>query len=333
MSDSPRIALALSGGGAKGAFEAGVVAALRDEGIEPNVLAGTSAGAINAAAVAVGMDPDDLVDMWSRLQSRDVYRARFDLHRSVRLRTALDPRRWLATLRSRTTITDQLLDSVSWAWLLETSPLREVLVDVLGGPELDVPDDRALSVPAVDLTTGRLVRFTNSAPVPARDNDDTIVGPLTVDHLLASAAIPLIFQPHRVDGTLYWDGGLVANTPLRAALQHEPDVCVVVATGAVSHDADEPPSLGAAVALAIDHVLRFALLEDLDHARTVNELVGAAPDATKHKHVDFVLVAPEPGPRRGIGDLLDFEPDRARDLIEQGREQTHRALEEYRARR
>lgn len=324
------MALVLSGGGAKGAFEAGVIAALEDEGITPDVLAGTSAGALNAAAVAVGLGAEAIAELWTSLESRDVYQPRLDVHRFLRYRDALDPRRWLATLRSGTTLTDQMLNSVNWSWLLSTGPLRERAVEILGGEQLQLEGERVLTVPAVDLTTGRLVRFTNRAPSEDRNNDKTIVGPLTVDHLLASAAIPLLFEPPRIEGQLYWDGGLVANTPLRAALQHEPDVCFVVATGAVQQEADEPPSLGAALTLVIEHVLRYALMEDLDHARTVNSLVQAAPEETKHRFVEFVLIAPEPSQDEGIGDLLDFEPERARRQIRTGRELAARAIADWR---
>ncbi len=326
--DGRRVGIALSGGGAHGAFEAGVVAELEAAGVAFDVLAGTSAGALNAAAMAVGLSGDELVDLWTSMQSRDVYRLRTDLHRLVDARRALDPRRWARTLRSRATLTDQALDAIGWSWLLDTTPLRDLLATALGGEQLPIEDGKVLTVPSVDLTTGRLVRFTNARPSPQRQRDDTIVGPLTVDHLLSSAAIPLLFRPHRVDGELHWDGGLVANTPLRAALQHEPDVCVVVASGAVRHDAAEPRSLGRAAALVVDHVLRYALIEDLDHARTVNELVRHAPDATKHKWVDFVPVVRDEPTDGGLGELLDFEPERARRQVERGRERAREALEE-----
>lgn len=325
-----RSALVLSGGGADGAFEAGVIAALADQGIHPTVLAGTSAGALNAAAVAVGLDADAIIELWSSLESRDVYRPRLDLHRFLRPLHLLDPRK-LARVAGDPTLTDHVLDGIGWTWLLDPSPLRDRIVDAFGGEVLPLRDDVTLTVPAVDLTTGRLVRFTNRRPRPGRDGERTIVTELTVDHLLASAAIPLLFRPPRVDGELYWDGGLVANTPLRAALQHEPDTAFVVATGAVEQQSHEPDRLGRTLGLAVDHLLRYALLEDLDHARTVNQLVRHAPEATKHKLVDFVVVAPERRAGGGLGHLLDFEPSRARDLIEHGRTVTEGVLERWQA--
>ena len=80
----------------------------------------------------------------------------------------------------------------------------------------------------------------------------------------------------------------------------------------------------------VDHVLRYALLDDIDHARTVNRLVAAAPEATKHKHVELIVIAPEASTDDGIGDLLDFEPERAAHRIAEGREQARVALDRWR---
>nr|WP_274387572.1 patatin-like phospholipase family protein [Salsipaludibacter albus] len=316
----------MSGGGARGAFDAGVVAAVHEAGLRPQVLAGTSAGALTAAAAAMDWSPDRIRSLWTDQQTRDVYRPRMDVHRLLRPgRLLADPR----TLAGRVlglgeqTTTEWLLDLVGWTWLFQLGPLRARLVDTIGGEVLPLRDDVTLVVSAVDVATGELVRFANRPP-PDRPMDGLRVVEMTVDHLLASAAIPGLFRPTEIDGREYWDGGLASNTPLAAALQHDPDVAVVVASSVPSGRPRPPQSLGDVLALAVEHTFRSSILTDLDHARTVNDLVASGVD-TKHRRVDLVPVTPEE-PIRGIGEILDFEPAQARRLVDAGQEAVRVAL-------
>lgn len=322
-------ALVLSGGGAKGAFEAGVIAAIEDADLRPTVLSGTSAGAINAAAVACGIPVDRLVQLWTSLESGDVYRVRRDVHRLVRPvhllgnPAALLGRGWHST-------SEHVLDSIGWTWLFHTGPLRDRLVAVLGGEVLPVRDDVVLVVACVNAASGELVRFTNRAPAADRDDGTYREVTLTVDHLLASAAIPGIFSPVEIDGATWWDGGLVANTPLSAAMGYDPETAIVVATGAVDRSGDVPRSLGEAVSRIIDHVMRHGMVKDIDHAQTVNALVRASPEATRHQEVRLVPVVPGEGDRSGLGELLDFDPRRARQLVADGRDEGAAAIRRWR---
>jgi NTE family protein len=319
----------LSGGGAKGAFEAGVVAALDDAGVRPEVVSGTSAGAINAAAVACGVPVERLVELWGSLESGDVYRVRRDVHRLVRPAHLLgNPRALLG--RGQLSASEHLLGSIGWTWLFHTAPLRRRLVSVLGGEVLPLRDDRVLTVACVNAATGELVRFTNRAPTGERADPSYREVTLTVDHLLASAAIPGVFAPVEVEGSTWWDGGLVANTPLTAAMGYDPETAIVVASGAVESTGRAPRSLGEAASQIIDHVMRFSMVKDMDHAQTVNELVAAAPNATPHRRVRLVPVVPDDGDRTGLGELLDFDPARARQLVRNGRAAGAEAIRRWR---
>lgn len=176
-------ALVLSGGGAKGAFEAGVIAALEDADVDPTVVCGTSAGAIDAAAVACGIPVARLLDLWGSLDSGDVYRVRRDVHRLVRpLHLAGNPRALLGLGQHSTS--EHLLDSIGWTWLFHLRPLRRRLVEVLRGEELPIRDGVALTVSCVDAATGALVRFTNRAPAGSRVEDDYLETTMTVDHVM-----------------------------------------------------------------------------------------------------------------------------------------------------
>lgn len=320
----------LSGGGAKGAFEAGVLAAIEEDGVRPEVVSGTSAGALNAAAVACGIDAATLIELWTGLESGDVYRLRRDVHRLVRpLHLIGNPSRLLG--RGWYSTSEHLLDSIGWTWLFHLAPLRRRLVELLGGEELPIVDGTALTVSCLDAASGELVRFTNASPTGKRDDGTYREVTMTVDHVLASAAIPGIFAPVEVEGRAWWDGGLVANTPLSAAMGYGPATAIVVATGAVERTGRAPRSLGEAASQIVDHLMRHGLVKDMDHAQTVNELVRAAPEATRHGHVDLVPVVPGDRDRSGLGELLDFDPRRARQLVDHGRRVGGQALRGWRA--
>lgn len=322
----PSLALVLSGGGARGAFEAGAIAALDDAGLRPGIIAGTSAGAITGAGVACGLTGEEIIEVWCSMETRDVMRLRRDVHTLIQPSVlARDPGLLLGA--GRGSRDDSLLDVFGWSWVLHLEPLRERLVDVLDGEVLPLDDDVVLTLAATELATGDPVRFANRPlPEEQREEGTTIVTELTVDHVLASSAIPGLFQPIEIDGTAYWDGVIGSNTPVTGALEHEPDRVLVVGATAEEGPPRPPETLGDVIALAIAHVMRDALRTDVDNARTVNELVEAGSGSTHHRVVDLEQVLPET-PINAIGDVLSFEPEIARDLAEEGRRITTAVLD------
>lgn len=320
-----KIAVVFSGGGARAAFEAGVIEAFEEAGIEADIVAGTSAGAINATAVATGMPAAQLTQLWLGLRSKDVYRVRLDLPRALRPFRALTG--FAGNLFDPASLVIKMLEAVGWTWLLDTAPLRRLLEDQLGGSQIEVVDGKVLSVVAIEAITGKLVRFTNAPPAD-RDDDRYRQVDLTVDHVLASAAIPVLFRPVTIDGGVFWDGGLGANTPLGAALGHKPDVCFVVATGAVDRTSAPPKSLSQSMSLLVDDLLRTSLVKDLQQAERINQLVKALDGHSRYKQVEFHLIAPPPG-GTGVHDFLDFEESATSLLIAQGREAGKAAIHDY----
>lgn len=323
----PELGLVLSGGGARGAFEAGVAETIDELDLRPGVISGTSAGSITGAGIACGWAPERITKLWTSIQTRDVMRPRFDLQNLVKLGPLLKPPHRILGFGKGST-SETLLDVLGWTWFFHLEPLRELLVEELGGEELPVEDDVTLTLSAIEVATGRLVRFSNK-PLPDgdRDGDDNIVVDLTVDHVLASAAIPGLFRPVDIDGTDYWDGGLTSNTPLESALAHEIDRAVVVGASTVDPEPVPPQTLGDVLALALDHLLRGSMVQDVDHARTVTELVEQAPDATRHRPAELCLVLPD-SPITGLADLLDFEPDVAEALVADGRRIARQRLQD-----
>jgi NTE family protein len=215
-----RIAMILSGGGARGAYEVGVLSYIFDDlarargGPPPiDILSGTSVGAINACYLAAHLtDPAlgmrRLVELWTELQLTRVLG--FGLRQVVSL-----PRLLLGGTSEGTGLFDvrPMADLVQReiSWRAVTRCLRRRLL-------------RALSVSCTEVSTGRTVVFMQTAPdtiIPSTAPPRTLfradrIGP---PHALASAAIPILFPPVRIDRELYLDGGLRQNTPIAPALR------------------------------------------------------------------------------------------------------------------
>lgn len=307
-----RLGLVLAGGGANGAFEAGVVGAVEEAGLRPTILSGTSAGALNVAGIAHGLDAAALAEAWRGIRADDVYRLRRDVWRALRPGGWLTGRGW-----------GRALEGIGWTWLLDTSPLRATLGQVLGADRLDVADDLVVNVSAVDKPTGDLVRFTNRLPPEHRRSSSYREVELGVDHLMASSAIPLAFRPAEHAGTQWWDGGLVANTPLAPAMAHEPDAVIVVTTATRERPAPRPDSLADAVGLLIDNVLGHSLAADLKQARLVNELCRLDPSRGDRREVDLLVIEPT---GLDLGGSLDFSEDLAERRVALGHELGAREL-------
>jgi NTE family protein len=215
-----RTAMILSGGGARGAYEVGVLWYIFDDltrtrGAPPriDILSGTSVGAINACFLAAHLtDPvlgvRRLVDLWTELQLTRVLG--FGMRQVVNL-----PRLLLGGSANGTGLFDvrPMADLVQReiSWRAVTRCLRRRLL-------------RTLSVSCTEVSTGRTVVFMQTAPnavIPATAPPRTLfradrIGP---PHALASAAIPILFPPVRIDRELYLDGGLRQNTPIAPALR------------------------------------------------------------------------------------------------------------------
>jgi NTE family protein len=207
------IALVLQGGGALGAYQAGVYAEMFRTRFQPNWIAGVSIGSVNAALVA-GNPPERrverLTEFWDLVSSGvtapappvDAYRKLFN--------------RGSAAVAAWTGVPGFYQPRVPPPWLqkpgtpaalsfYDADKLRETLLRLVDFDRIN-DDGVRLSVGAVNVRTGNSQWF---------DNRSTRIG---VEHILASGALPPAFAPVMVGDEAYWDGGIVSNTPLQYVL-------------------------------------------------------------------------------------------------------------------
>lgn len=217
------IALLLQGGGALGAYQAGVYQALAEADLHPDWVAGISIGAINSAIIA-GNPPDERVAklraFWEGITANplfdwtaaaDRFAPKGDIARSFFNQmsaawalvggapgffTLRQPAPWLQPAGS--------LEATSF---YETKLLKATLEQLVDFDRINSGEMR-FSVGAVNVRTGNLVRF---------DNATRTIRP---EHVMASGSLPPGFPAVEIEGEHYWDGGLISNTPLQWVFEH-----------------------------------------------------------------------------------------------------------------
>jgi NTE family protein len=210
-----QIVLVLQGGGALGAYQAGVFEALHEAEVEPDWVIGTSIGAINAAIIA-GNTHDNrlskLKEFWSRVEQKngDLFSFWSSLtNMGANLSTVSQgiPAFFAPHLPAWLGLHSPL--GVEAAAYYTTSPLAATLADLVDVAEINQCNVR-LTVGAVNVRNGEMRYF------------DSREEPLGIDHVLASGALPPAFPAVRIDGDPYWDGGIYSNTPIEAVLDDHP---------------------------------------------------------------------------------------------------------------
>ncbi len=210
------VGLVLQGGGALGAYQAGVYEGLHEAGLEPDWLAGVSIGSVNAALIA-GNPPERrleaLHDFWHSITLRPVWGFLPDGDWPRKMHNL-----WSSFLTMSQGQPGLFTPNIPSPWLrprgskgatafYDAEPLRETLLRLIDFDRINSGGMR-FAVGAVDVATGNFAYF---------DNADTTIGP---DHIMASGALPPALPMTEIGTNYYWDGGIVSNTPLQHLLDH-----------------------------------------------------------------------------------------------------------------
>ncbi len=312
-------ALVLSGGGARAAYQVGVLQTIatirREQGQAhgPNpfpILIGTSAGAINATALACGADDFDqavahMAHTWQHIHAEQVY------HVSG-LRMLRAGARWLGLL------------SLGWLltrwWrikprsLLDNAPLEDLLAHMVALDRLPhmLQDGhlKALAVSASSYTTGQHVTFFQSAKEVQeweRSQRFGVRAPISHTHLMASAAIPFIFPAkaltlHR-HPEYFGDGSMRQSAPLSPAIRLGAERILVIGAGRMAepHEPERPqsgqyPSLAQIAGHAMSSIFLDALAVDIERLQRINQTIALVPPqaraASSLRPVEVLVIAP-----------------------------------------
>jgi NTE family protein len=373
-------ALVLSGGGGRGAFHAGVYKYLMESGKQgvdtphttawdPQVVVGTSIGAVNGAAIAQGMSADELVSVWESLEEKDIQglppgmrglarwfaRKAFGAIMKANLpqvqpqdATSPIPKEFWPPLPMTSNWWGERLVG-RWINLLDTGPLRKTLhTRFKFDPEKLSTSEKALLIAATNVQTGERMIFSNRV-IQRRDKDEVrqdVTTGITADRILASCSIPLVY-PWTFDpetNAFYWDGALVANTPIGVALDVMRDVPMDVPAEIVvvlmtpwwgSNDPTPrtartlPNSFGDAITWTLDWMLLSSFRERLKLIQTFNELAVRERDEGKgpykYREVKVIIAAPDdflPAER-----IIDYDGVVSAMLIREGYNAARQAFE------
>jgi NTE family protein len=318
MYETPITGLVLSGGGARAAYQVGVLRAIaqlrRGTAASPRrspfgVICGTSAGAINAAALACNADQfdaavDAIAKVWQDFRAEQVYRAdSLGVIRSGAQWLTMLSLGWLAA-RWRKARPRSLLDNAPLGELLEHLVPLQRLPRMLRGRHV-----QALAVTASNYSSGEHVTFYQSAaPLPAwvRSQRVAATAELSTAHLLASSAIPFVFPAAElpIDGQLEWfgDGSMRQTAPLSPAIHLGAQRLLVIGAGRMHEPSGRRvantgyPSLAQIAGHSLSGIFLDALTADVERLQRINRTLALLSDearlATPLRHVEALVIAP-----------------------------------------
>jgi NTE family protein len=247
-----------------------------------DVLVGSSAGAINTAMLAAHAQDfpeavERLVRIWSEIEAQQVFRTDLRSLGGIGMK-------WIRDLSF-----GGALRRVAPKYLLDTAPLRELLLEHIAFEEIDRNIDeghlRAFALPATDLYTADGVVFLDAptdVPLWRRGRWSIERARIRVDHVMASSAIPIFFPSVEIEGRHFGDGSVRNTAPLSPAINLGADRILAIGvrrgsaeTGQVRHS--RPPSIAQVAGALLDSVMLDAIGIDVEHSERVNQSVISTP--------------------------------------------------------
>jgi NTE family protein len=314
----PRTGLVLTGGGARGAYQVGALRALAEitgTAVIPfQVIAGMSAGAVNGAALAVGADDfqgatGKLVRLWSALSPEQVYRT--EARRLARIGA-----RWFHDVTSSGLFGESTINH-----LLDTTPLRRVLAENLALERLRSHFAsgllRGVSVSATNYLTGTGVSFFDGdAKVEpwARSDRVSVRETITVDHVMASAAIPVFFPAVRIGDAFFGDGCIRMVAPSSAAIHLGAERIVAISvryrrspeqTVERERTTYRTLPLSEIIGTLMNSLFLDWLDADIERLERINHTVGLIPPETRARQSLRIIPLLVLRPSRDLADMAE----------------------------
>ena len=280
----PRAGLVLTGGGARAAYQVGVVKAVRDILGNPvknpfPIVCGTSAGAINAATLAVFADNfsravGNLLEVWEHMRCEHIYRT--DAWRILK-----SGARWVSAM--------MLISRHNPVSLLDNAPLAQMLERNLDFQRIQTHIDSgalyAVCVTASGYTSGQSVSFfQGGSGVEGWERNQRIGAgvSLKLEYLLASASLPFIFPAVKLNREYFGDGSMRQIAPVSPALHLGADRVLIVGTGRQNFDQARTrssvyPSIAQIAGHALNSIFLDSLMVDIERMERINRTVMLIP--------------------------------------------------------
>ncbi|MEZ5833424.1 MAG: patatin-like phospholipase family protein [Dongiaceae bacterium] len=345
------VALVLQGGGALGAYQAGVYEGLHEAGIRPNWVAGISIGALNAAIIAGSPESqrvDRLREFWETICANPVeWPVNEGLAEGLPFTMDLRSAHNIAAA-ARALLMGQngffkprfpppflsLFSGDAATSFYDTAPLRDTLNRLVDFSRINSGDVR-VSIGAVNVRCGNLVYF------------DTAERRLRAEHFMASGALPPGFPAVEIDGEYYWDGGMVSNTPLTRVLASEPrrdtltfQVDLWSAKGRLPYDMMEVASRQKEIQYSsrtraiTNHLLQMQkmrqslqqVIEKLPKAARSDPTIRAAADLAGHRAYNIIHLIYQSKAFEGHSKDYEFGLDAMREHWQSGLDDIRRTL-------
>ena len=298
----------LAGGGARAAYQVGVLKALRDLLPDPKVnpfpiICGTSAGAVNAGALAVHADDfshavDNLFEVWRHFQPHHVYRSDFP-------GVVANSAKWLTGFFFGAFLKNRRIS------LLDSRPLESLLSRRLDFSRIE----RNIKAGALDAVAITCSGYTSGQSCSFFEASEQFEGwqrsqrigiktGIRVEHLMASSAIPFLFPAYKVNREFFGDGSMRQIAPVSPALHLGADRIVVVGTARIRHESpdrlrgDLYPSLAQVAGHVMNSIFLDSLAVDLERLERINRTISAVDSQTLRKmgltlhHVDVLVLTP-----------------------------------------
>lgn len=307
MTGESRTALILTGGGARAGYQVGVLKAIRELLPDPRrnpfpILCGTSAGALNAASMAVSAADfeagvDGLLGVWENFTAHQVYRA-------DAASMGISGVRWVSTLAFG------WLTRHSPRSLLDNSPLRELLRSSLDfkriAQAIESGSLHSVSITCSGYSSGQSVSFFQGRrEIDGWRRSQRVGAPceITLDHLMASSGIPFIFPAVHINREWFGDGSMRQVAPISPAIHLGADKILVVGAGRMAEETARPraeiyPSLAQIAGHALSSIFLDSMSVDLERMSRINKTLSLIPEDVRHvrgtslRPIEVLTIAP-----------------------------------------
>lgn len=321
----------LTGGGARAAYQVGLLKGIARHfpHLKFQIIVGVSAGAINAAYLAAYRGTlmekaDHLASMWCELNCESIYQ--FD---------------WKAMLPFRSALASMSPKKLKWAKsraraIVDTAPLKELLCRVMraqpGEPIPGIEENirsgelRALALMTLDYSTGQTVRWVQGRNLDVSEGTNRRVAMthFTIEHILASAALPFVFPAVRIGASYYGDGGIRLAAPLSPAVHLGASRIIAMSTAylrtpdeAATPDVIGYPPAAQILGQLVNAIFLDVIEEDVARMTRMNELLRNTTPGERHglKPIDLLVLRPSVDLGKLAGDYEQYLPRKVKLLV------------------